>query len=143
MIDQNKVYYLVYSYIKQGYVFPSELIEDEWSCNGLGIFALFNNDGNDQALDHLHILAIDQGEEKTFNLIRECKEPIYKVVVNNNSDNNNINEELYFRILWHNKLRYVGREDIERFAVIIPTDIVRLEELCLEQKFFFVGYDLG
>lgn len=132
MTNMHYIYYLVYSYKKDGYVLSSELEDDEWNLGGNGVFALLQADQTQNAATKYYIKAIDQGEEKEYPLYHREKNT--GIVTLENA------EEIFFNITWGHKLIYKGRNKINAFAVLTPTDILRLEELCLEQGFFFVGY---
>lgn len=54
----------------------------------------------------------------------------------------NTDEHIFFKVHWNNQLRYTGNNETRRFAVLTPLDVIRLDELYLEHKFFFIGYDL-
>ena len=135
MIDEN-VFYLVYSHEHQGYVKPSELIADEWDTNGCGggVFALIATNGDDHRNFHrtFQIKAVYGVDVQTYRL-EFVERNLYKVSPEHFGD-------IFFRVSWMHRQQYVGQDDrIRHFAILTPTDIMRLEELCLEHRFFFIG----
>lgn len=135
MIDE-RVFYLVYSHEHQGYVKPSKLSEDEWDVNSCraGVFALIgtNDDGYRQFYRVFHIKAVYGVDVRTYNL-EFVERNLYKVSPEHFGD-------IFFRVSWKHRQQYVGRDGrTRRFAILTPTDIMRLEELCLEHRFFFIG----
>lgn len=134
MIDE-RVFYLVYSLERQGYVKPSGLSEEDWDANGCGagVFALIET--NDEGYRHLprvlQIKAVWQGNERIYNM-EFVERNLCKVSPEYFGD-------IFFRVSWKHRQQYVGWGNIRRFAILTPTDIMRLEELCLEHRFFFVG----
>lgn len=134
MIDE-RVFYLVYSCEHQGYVKPSELSEEDWDANGCGtgIFAFIET--NDDVYRHLprvfQIKAVYGVDVRTYNL-EFVESNLCKVSPEHFGD-------IFFKVSWKHRQQYVGRGNIRHFAILTPTDIMRLEELCLEHRFFFVG----
>lgn len=134
MIDEN-VFYLVYSLEHQGYVKPSELSEEDWDANGCGagVFALIeiNDDGYRHLPRVLQIKAVYGLDVRTYNL-EFVERNLCKVSPEHFGD-------IFFKVSWKHRQQYVGWGNIRRFATLTPTDIMRLEELCLEHRFIFVG----
>lgn len=134
-MNQENIYYLIYSPERDGYVLPSELDEEELELYRVGVFALFATKKDKPVPRCFHIRAINTGKEVDLPILIDERNRCYAQLNNG--------EYIFFRIQWHNKLRYVGDKGPTKFATLTPLDVTRLEELCLEQKFFFVGYDLA
>lgn len=135
MID-DRVFYLIYSHKEQGYINPSEINEDEWDANGCGtgILALIgtNDDGYHPLPRVFQIKAVYGVDERTYNM-EFVERTLCKVSPEHFGD-------IFFKVSWKHRQQYVGRDErICRFATLTPTDIMRLEELCLEYRFFFIG----
>jgi hypothetical protein len=130
---EETVYYLCRNSERQGFVFADELPEEQYSP---GLFLIPNIDEKYQPKYGFD--AIDNGKIITLDLVRSedtSSENCYKV------------ETKYGEFLFDLKdvdMRYIGNR-VESFkdvmlALVVPRDEIKLEEVCRDFNFYFVGH---
>ncbi|MCB0497223.1 MAG: hypothetical protein KDC79_13875 [Cyclobacteriaceae bacterium] len=130
----NPVYYLSYSDSPRNYglVFPSELQEDTYSPGIWVVAQNYNGYENEFIFD-----AVDKGELISLNMVR-IGNSVFQVSTANYG-------KIFFRIRsihWYYNM-YTGNSNLikpgQRLLQVVPMDYRRLENLCREELFFFVG----
>lgn len=131
----NPVYYLCYSdnSEKTGLVFPYELLPKTYSP---GLWAIDLNQ-HDIIPSSFSFDAVDDNRLVTFKLT-QVNGSVFRV-------NTKKYGVFYFRIIniYFRYQKYTGNSPLinpnNRLFQVISTDILKLNQICIERKFFFVG----
>lgn len=155
---QNKVYYMIPSLEGDGYIFPEELGDNEndilYDFSASAVFVIKQPN---QVLKTSEDFTVTNGKlEKCPDILAPFNPaPIYTIKAVNDGVSLDYNMSLvsgnlyavktekygyfYFEFI-HNFNKYIGKEMEEcRLCLVKPLDIIRLEDVCREHRFFFVG----
>lgn len=123
--------YLVYSNHEQMYVRFDDLAETDTFSINYGLLAFIADKDDIKPDAEIYIKAVYGAEELSYPM---------RVVEDNTVETTIFNDErILFKLHWGAHLRYKSGEKVKRFAALVPLDLIRLEELCIDHKFFFVG----
>jgi hypothetical protein len=124
---ENVVYYLVRSLSKNGYLFPNEEDVSEPSQANSACFAFI------KGTEELTIKAIDKGDPIDIRLNKVKPESRFWYA-------HTPYGVIYFKVN-SKRIKYVGKKLSQsvRLNWLNPINILKLEELCVNNGFFFVG----
>lgn len=123
--------YLVYSNHEQMYVRFDDLAETDTLSINYGLLAFIADKDDIKPDAEIYIKAVYGAEELSYPM---------RVVGDNTLEVTIFNDErILFKLHRGAHLRYKSGEKVKRFAALVPLDLIRLEELCIDHRFFFVG----